>query len=157
MKDRIKTIMESQHMTQQTFAQFIQISPASLSSIFNGRTKPTLTVVEAIRSKIPSLSLEWLMFGVGPMYNNDKAKSNLEVIEGTFAAKEGLNHFGEQTKSPTPSLFDQDQERIQNIGNTLIDNKEKTVKIIDKPQRKISEIRIFYDDRTWETFVPQKS
>ena len=143
MKDRIKTIMESQHMTQQTFAQFIQISPASLSSIFNGRTKPTLTVVEAIRSKIPSLSLEWLMFGVGPMYNNDKAKSNLEVVEGTFTTKEGLNHFGEQTKSPTPSLFDQDQERIQNIGNTLIDNKEKTVKIIDRPQRKISEIRIF--------------
>ena len=68
-----------------------------------------------------------------------------------------MNHFGEQTKSPTPSLFDQDQERIQNIGNTLIDNKEKAVKIIDKPQRKISEIRIFYDDRTWETFVPQKS
>ena len=81
MKDRIKTIMESQHMTQQTFAQFIQISPASLSSIFNGRTKPTLTVVEAIRSKIPSLSLEWLMFGVGPMDDNDNDKSNLEVVD----------------------------------------------------------------------------
>ena len=25
MKDRIKMIMESQHMTQQTFAQFIQV------------------------------------------------------------------------------------------------------------------------------------
>ena len=48
MKERIKQIMESQHMTQQTFAQFIQISPASLSSIFNDRTKPTLAIVEAI-------------------------------------------------------------------------------------------------------------
>lgn len=31
------------------------------------------------------------------------------------------------------------------------------VKYIDKPQRKITEIRIFYDDQTWESFVPKNS
>jgi hypothetical protein len=30
------------------------------------------------------------------------------------------------------------------------------VKYIDKPQRNITEIRIFFDDQTWETFVPKK-
>ena len=30
------------------------------------------------------------------------------------------------------------------------------VKNIDKPQRKITEIRIFFDDQTWETFLPKK-
>ena len=34
---------------------------------------------------------------------------------------------------------------------------KEVVKIIDKKERKISEIRIFYDDNTWETFVPAKS
>ena len=29
-------------------------------------------------------------------------------------------------------------------------------KIIDIKQRKITEIRIFYDDQTWETFLPKK-
>ena len=53
MKERIKKVMESQHMTQQVFAQFLEISPASLSSIFNDRTKPTLQIVEAIKRKIP--------------------------------------------------------------------------------------------------------
>ena len=48
MKDRIRQIMESKHMTQQVFAQFIEMSPASLSSIFSGRTRPTLNIVEAI-------------------------------------------------------------------------------------------------------------
>ena len=66
MKDRIRQIMESQHMTQQVFAQFIEMSPASLSSIFNGRTKPTLNIVEAIKKKIPDISIDWLMFGSGP-------------------------------------------------------------------------------------------
>ena len=26
----------------------------------------------------------------------------------------------------------------------------------DKPQRRVKEIRVFYDDQTWETFVPSK-
>ena len=50
MKDRIRQIMESQHMTQQVFADFIGLAPATLSSIYNERTRPTLGVVEAIRA-----------------------------------------------------------------------------------------------------------
>ena len=68
MKDRIRKIMESQHMTQQVFASFIGVSPGTLSSIFTGRTNPTLNIVESIKSKIPSLSTDWLMFGKGQMY-----------------------------------------------------------------------------------------
>ena len=30
------------------------------------------------------------------------------------------------------------------------------MKYFDKPQRQVTEIRIFYDDQTWETFVPKK-
>ena len=41
MKDRIRKIMESQHMTQQVFASFIGVSPGTLSSIFTGRTNPS--------------------------------------------------------------------------------------------------------------------
>ena len=68
MKDRVKQIMESMHMTQQVFAQFIEMSPASLSSIFNGRTRPTLNILEAIKKKIPDINTDWLMFGSGSMY-----------------------------------------------------------------------------------------
>ena len=58
MKERIKEVMESQHMTQQVFAQFIEMSPASLSSIFTGRTRPTINIVEAIKKKIPNLNTD---------------------------------------------------------------------------------------------------
>ena len=138
MKDRIKMIMESQHMTQQTFAQFIQISPASLSSIFNGRTKPTLAIAEAIKAKIPSLSTDWLLFGSGSMYMGDKSASDSGTTDNTSVPQEGLVEF--------PG----------GVGATLNNTKKITTKIIDNHQRKIVEIRVFYDDKTWETFVPQK-
>ena len=51
MKDRIRQIMESQHMTQQVFAEFIGVGAATLSSIFNDRTRPTLNIVEAIKKE----------------------------------------------------------------------------------------------------------
>ncbi|MFW5557571.1 MAG: helix-turn-helix domain-containing protein, partial [Prevotella sp.] len=45
MKDRIRLVMENQHQTQKVFANFIGMSEGALSSIFNGRTKPTLNIV----------------------------------------------------------------------------------------------------------------
>ena len=77
MKDRIRQIMESKHMTQQVFAQFIEMSPASLSSIFSGRTRPTLNIVEAIKKKIPDINLEWLMFGTGEMFQQNSPNPTL--------------------------------------------------------------------------------
>ena len=67
MKDRIRQIMESQHMTQQVFADFIGLAPATLSSIYNERTRPTLSVVEAINKKIHNISTDWLMVVSGEM------------------------------------------------------------------------------------------
>ncbi|HIU89329.1 MAG TPA: helix-turn-helix transcriptional regulator, partial [Candidatus Caccomonas pullistercoris] len=37
MKDRIRKIMELANLSQQEFAARLEMSPASLSSIFNGR------------------------------------------------------------------------------------------------------------------------
>ena len=146
MKDGIKLLMEHQRMTQQDFAGFIGISPGALSSIFSGRTKPTLNTVEAIRGKYPEINLDWLMFGTGPMFldNESSATDNDKPSKG-----EELLPF--DTVSPT-SLDTQ----IPNVLPKNCSEVRTGVKYIDKPARNITEIRIFFDDQTWETFVPKK-
>ncbi len=88
MKDRIRQIMESMHMTQNVFAQFLDMSPASLSSIFNDRTKPTLNTVEAIKKKIPDINIDWLMFGTGQMFGSTPSgdDTQMEASEGSKGA-----------------------------------------------------------------------
>ncbi|GAB6959203.1 helix-turn-helix transcriptional regulator [Prevotella aurantiaca JCM 15754] len=153
MKDRIKRLMESQHMTQQTFADFIGISSASLSSIFNGRTKPTLNTVEAIKGKFPTLSLDWIMYGVEPMFK--EKVSELQNPDVSNVLPPNLNLFDEVPSAPL--TFTVDERRIdENSALTPKDIVKTEVKYIDKPQRNITEIRIFFDDQTWETFVPKK-
>ena len=161
MKDRIRQIMESQHMTQQVFADFIGLAPATLSSIYNERTRPTLSVVEAIKKKIPNISTDWLMFGSGDMYISSPA-----LADSLFSAEEGGVNGGQivqnpmfdfdQSQSPTPQQGSQAPYSFNSVKSTRPEIERTEVKVIDKPQRKVKEIRVFYDDQTWETFVPEK-
>ena len=156
MKDRIRQLMESQHMTQQTFSDFIGISSASLSSIFTRRTKPTLNTVEAIRTKFTKINLDWLMYGQGPMFKGQEAdaapaKSGMGTVHS--AGSEGALDFS----SPTaPSHQDEVLSTMSSMEQSPRNPVRTEVKYIDKPQRRITEIRIFFDDQTWESFVPKK-
>lgn len=157
MKDRIRQIMESQHMTQQVFADFIGQSPATLSSIFNGRTRPTLNIVEAIKKKISNISTDWLMFGSGEMYITDTDASaptpsddpTQKIDRNPMLDFEGGNFSAPQNPLPTASNFN-------SVRNTRPEIIHDDLKIVDKPQRRVIEIRVFYDDQTWDTFVPVK-
>ena len=157
MKDRIRQIMESQHMTQQVFADYIQQSPATLSSIFNGRTRPTLNIVEAIKKKIPNISTDWLMFGAGEMYlpQNEASDQEENASNGPLQIQNPMLDF-DAIPSPTPQNGVQQPSNTNSVRNTRLDLERQEVKTLDKPQRRITEIRVFYDDQTWETFVPQK-
>lgn len=187
--------MEDQKLNQQSFAQLIGKSTATLSNIFNDRTKPTLDIVDAIKKKFPQVNTEWLLFGTPPMYINKveggaaASSSGASAGAGGMGAEDSLDMYGgasasagmgaqggmpgaggvaggamepsldfgadEQDSSPaSPSLFDQPQ--MHGVKRTPKNIANAAVKIVDKPQRRITEIRIFYDDQTWETFVPKK-
>lgn len=155
MKDRIRQIMESQHMSQQTFANFIGMSAASLSSIFNNRTKPTLNTVEAIKSKMPRLSIDWLMFGRGSMFIDDAPSNDPSQVDD---ANMGNEHVADSGVG-VPDLFGGNQtgtsvqQPVHRHAENII---RPEVKYVERPQRQITEIRVYFDDLTYESFVPKK-
>lgn len=154
MKDRIRQIMDDQHMTQKEFAQFTGISEGSLSGVFNERTRPTIQMIETIHEKLPNISVEWIMFGTGSMYITEKSQTPSNDAQ---TSEKNSPLLDVQNSSLTPSLFDDSKSTRVAVGEGVLSNEGKTVvKYIDKPERKITEIRIFYDDQTWETFVPKR-
>ena len=152
--------METQHMTQQTFANFVGISPATLSSIFQGRTKPTLNTVESINSKFPNINLDWLMFGKGSMFSVQEAADESSTLQAVDAG-------GEQTLNFTDAA-DGHLSGTPEAQGTTTAGYAGTSRMVQKPRvrtdiickerepRRITEIRVFYDDQTWESFVPKK-
>lgn len=141
-------------MTQKEFAQFTGISEGSLSGVFNERTRPTIQMIETIHEKLPNISVEWIMFGTGSMYITEKSQTPSNDAQ---TSEKNSPLLDVQNSSLTPSLFDDSKSTRVAVGEGGLSNVGKTVvKYIDKPERKITEIRIFYDDQTWETFVPKR-
>lgn len=158
-------------MNQQTFASYTGIGTASLSSIFTGRTRPTLNHVDAILEKFPNVNPMWLLKGTGGMLlSADDKKASDESTSSSTNGAEGTTATQQNSANPTSANLSQEQGQQRNAitPNTRSVNtpnfgsrnatsfqfeaEKKTV----LPQRKITEIRVFYDDQTWESFVPKK-
>lgn len=156
-------IMEDQHMTQQVFADFLGQSPATLSSIFNGRTRPTLKVVEDIKAKIPDINTEWLLWGTGSMHLTHSEGTSVAPTAEPLSGQEQMIHFDDPIPQPsisvhpTPGNVHPTTVYQQSVRNTHLEYPREEVKIIDKQPRRVTEIRVYYDDQTYETFVPAKS
>lgn len=190
MKDRIRQLMEAQHMNQQAFSIATGIGSASLSSIFTGRTNPTLNHVEAILNKFPQVNPMWLLKGIGGMMlsaseteNSIPSDSNLTgVTPADEEAMQSLGMDGAQNGQSAnvavqPSLFDTPQQPSSSSYNRVSAQRNQRSGFRMEAQqqvvgaqgaypgqqqqttpvqiRKITEIRVFYDDQTWESFTPK--
>jgi transcriptional regulator with XRE-family HTH domain len=136
MKDRIYQLMKYQGMSQKEFAATLCIAEGTLSGIFTGRTRPTNNIVNAIHECFPHISINWLMFGEGDMLLDGASSQPSGEASGQADLFASASVPSSEVNS-TPTSATQIQE---------------VVKYIDKPQRKITEIRVFYDDGTFETF-----
>ena len=181
MKDRIKQLQEYVNMSQQDFASCLGISPATLSGINTGRTQPTTKLVKAIHEAFPEVSVNWLMFGDGQMMASPQAEASSSANATTNVQSNSSNGAnsasapallmpseGEATGLPlagfqfamgdetaasphrqTPASRRENQGRDRDrfgYGNNA--------KNLDNHVRKIKEIRVFFDDGTYESFVP---
>ena len=151
MKDRIRRIMEEQHMSQQVFADFIGLSAATLSSIFNGRTRPTLNIVEAIKKKIPSINTDWLLMGIGDMHVEVGEQATDAPPVSTSTLSEPMLDF--TTPAPERTTTAPIPTYPHSVQSTRMELRDYDTKKQDKEPRKVTEIRVYYDDQTYETFV----
>lgn len=154
MKERIRQIQDREGMSQKDFAAAIGISQASLSSIYNGRTLPTNRHVEAIHKRFPEISTNWIMFGEGEMLLSDAdAAHNSTLSEDSSQADESVRQE-EALSLPheNPSRKTDNRDYQGDLFSTAPVVRE-IVKYIDKPQRRIREIQVIYDDGILETFV----
>ena len=100
-------------MSQQEFAARTEISPSSLSGIFNGRTNPTMNHAQAIHKAFPNISIYWLLFGEGDMYRHPGTEADGIPFENDANAgssdKSGFS-FSEQGTS----LFSNEEGELEN-------------------------------------------
>ena len=153
MKDRITQIMQKEEMTAAQFAEKIGLSPSSLSHILNGRNNPSLDVVMKIHKACSYINLHWLIYGEGEM------EGQPEAPQSEVSGISGISMFDESAIF-TPEGTDERENRKEIASKSPVfapkEIVREEIKYIEKPARKITEIRIFFDNGTYETFIPDK-
>ena len=176
-KDRISEIMRHKGMVAKNFCEATGISPASLSHILNGKAKASLPVLRSIVDAFPELNPIWVLLGKGEMLSNpddyvgdedeengqDSELENSDVADNpSLFSTDSRTSMANANARPGELLFDFSDQQTSKPSPSRTPQKTKTdtpvqqvkevVKIIEKKPRKIVEIRIFYDDGTYETF-----
>ena len=171
MKDRIKQFMLDKNMTQKALAAELCISESTLTGIFTGRTRPTVNIIDAFHQFFPEVNMYWLMYGEGEMYSSSNCQygdndGSKKVSDSNSSDTDINTSTGSSLGSHTPpsdvreQTFQGDLFSIPPVQHVSQHSYPQQMiqpqiieKIIDKPQRKITEIRIFFDDGTYETFT----
>ncbi len=137
MKDRIAQLIEQVGLTNSEFANRIGVSSSSLHHIFSGRNNPSLDLVYKIHAVFPQVDVNWLLFG-------EDAKTP-SAIKPLLPLEPQLN-FDE---TPKPSAL----EVVSQVVSKGEEKRQAEV-VSPTPAPRIVEIRLFFDNGTYEIFTP---
>ena len=129
IKDRFKMIMDREKLTAGAFAESIGVAQATISHILGSRNKypSTEVIMSNDSSSTESGGFDYPLFADNP--ENPSYEPNVSENRKEIAL--------ETAQKPTKEIVKQE------------------IIYKERPPRKITEIRIFFDDNTYETFKPE--
>ena len=155
---RLKLFMDSTGLTNSQFADQCGIPRPSLSQLLSGRNKKLSdVVVKQIHDQFPELSVLWLMFGEGEMLVPKPVDPFLMSEAAKFLDDGPEETSGSNLSELTNANFTPNAPENQQY-NPSFANANSRVQIEQNPvnPRKVISITVFYDDNSYETFVPEK-
>ena len=154
MKDRIRKIMEAQGMQPASFADFLDINRQTMTATLSRNKTASISIVMPILEKIPDINPDWLLFGKEPMYKNEKT-----ILVSSPHSSSQPSLF-ENIDVNTPDIPKQ-VKYAQDLALKTPQKEEKSainqIDIpIEKEDKKIDKIVIFFSDKTFTTLIPEE-
>jgi transcriptional regulator with XRE-family HTH domain len=145
LRERIQGFLKKENKTSAQFAEEIGVQPSGISHILSGRNNPSLDFIIKMLEKYPYLSSEWLLFGRGPMY---KAQYESSLFDEINAEGENVTIDNVDERKPLESEIKSIESQIDKRSAEKNENKFKP--------EKITRIIWFYENNTFEEFLPGK-
>ena len=108
MKDRIAHIIRAKNLTAAEFALRLGIQPSNISHLLSGRNNPSLDFVKKLKETFPEYSLDWIIFGRGPITVSEPFPdvTPIQAVPTTPVVEQTVESMG------TGTLFDQPIEVV---------------------------------------------
>lgn len=123
MKDRFKELRETLSLTQQKFADRLDISRNFVAQIEMGNKIPSERTVKDICREF-KVNYEWLTEGTGEMFIQNKRKSEIADFVGSVLNGEA-DSFKVRLIEILANLNESEWETLQKLANALADKEEE--------------------------------
>ncbi len=170
MVNRIQEILKRYNLTAAKFADQLEVPRSTISHILSERNKPSLEFIQKVLDKYPAINTQWLVKGEGSIFGKEvDLFSGMETAndaEETADTKTDDNTEDFPAENPLSKASGKDEENYQNLSEESVpaDLLKNVDKEIDKPSqkenamnRKIVRLIAFYQDNTFEEFLPAEN
>lgn len=123
MKDRFKELRETLSLTQQKFADRLDISRNFVAQIEMGNKIPSERTIKDICREF-KVNYEWLTEGTGEMFIQNKRISEIADFVGSVLNGEA-DSFKIRLVEILANLNESEWETLQKLANALADKKEE--------------------------------
>lgn len=160
MNNRLQQFLAAENISQASLASSINVAPASISHVLQGRNKPSFDFLVSLVSRFPNLNLDWLLTGKGKMYKAVQGSGSLSAQSQAEANDEdNLFPFEDTLSSQSkegsilPSSMNTPDTETTDLPHNMdaapsSDEGRRYESAIGK--RTISKVIVFYDDNTFE-------
>ena len=140
MKDRIAHIIRAKNLTAAEFALRLGIQPSNISHLLSGRNNPSLDFVKKLKETFPEYSLDWIIFGRGPITVSELFPdfTPVQSVPTTPVEEQSVESMGQGT------LFDQPTEVVAPSAVPAT-----------SPSSTLKQLILLYSDGTFEQISPR--
>jgi len=166
VKERILKIVKSEKINLSKFAEKIGVQRSSISHIISGRNKPSLDFVMKVLDTFTAINSEWLLFGKGKMYLQEKPELFAETEPTSEVVEKPIEKQAKKTlpqKKPTkvlaekvetkPNIKIQVPPEKQTDTSAKIPTEQIIAAVSKKSEKTIERVLIFYSDKTFVDFA----
>lgn len=174
---RLKLFLDTMNIPNSQFADNCKIPRPTISQVLNGRNKKISDeLISKIHTTYPSLSILWLLFGEGRMLTNENIKFSerqnsldIEEFEPQITdEQDSIPYSTTQSNAPefsseknipfNPSIFNavtgknDNEKEVELNGNQM----SASLSIPQEALKKITNIVVFYNDNSFQSFTPSQ-
>jgi len=145
MRERLLEFLKKENKSSAQLAEEIGVQASGISHILSGRNNPSLDFVLKMLEKYQFISSDWLLFGRGSMYTENKMQNLFDYDNVDSIESEQMRTKSEPV---SPEIDFQDVKKSKTIKDSTIPATGSTSDVV--------KIVWFYENNSFEEFFPRK-
>ncbi len=160
---RIKELIEALSISNKDFAEEIDVAPAIISHVLSGRNKASLHLIQQITNVYTNVNLTYLLHGSGKLFSDSSSDQESTVSMEMNSLPSGARYVPPPSGAPlkAKSVEVKDEMVAESISKANTEEESKSSRLTNvytnvnqDKKKKIARIVIFFDDKSFEEYLP---